>query len=102
VELPRLEKLYRKYSDKGLSVVAVEATRNREAAQQFIKENSLTFEFVESGKGENDFVRNVFKIRSFPTSFVVDHQGRIVFAHTGFSAGDEKTLEKEIKLLLEG
>lgn len=100
MELPRLEPLYQKYKDKGLTVVAVEAQRDTEGATTFINENNLNYTFLENGEGEEDVVRGVFGVRSFPTSYIIDRQGRVMFYHLGFDEGDEVKLEKEILQLL--
>jgi len=102
VELPRLQPLYEKYKDRGFSIVAVEARRDTERAKKFIGENGLTYNFLETGEGDDDVVSNVFGVHTFPTSFIVDESGRIVFVHVGFSPGDEQTLEREIAALLGG
>jgi peroxiredoxin len=102
VELPRLEPLYDEYKDKGFSVVAVEGRRDSERAQKFIKDKDLTYTFLETGADDADVVRNVFKVHSYPTSFLVDGSGKIIYVHVGFSRGDEETLEKEINTLLAG
>lgn len=100
MELPRLEPLYRQYEDQGLSVVAIEGKRDRERAVKFIEEKGLTYTFLETGEGDGDFVKEVFKVRSFPTSFLVNEEGKIMFVHVGFSRGDEAKIEKEVKQLL--
>ena len=100
MELPRLEPLYQKYKDQGLAVVAIEAARDTEGATTFIEENKLTYTCLENGEGEGDVVRSVFGVRSFPTSYLIDRDGRIMFYHLGFSEGDEEKLEKEILTLL--
>ena len=100
MELPRLEPLYRKYKDQGLAVVAVESQRDTEGATAFISENNLTYACLENGEGEGDVVRTVFGVRSFPTSYLIDRQGRVMFYHLGFDEGDEETLEKQILKLL--
>ena len=59
MELPRLEPLWKKYRDRGFSIVAVEATGDRERAVQFIEKNGLTYhlleaeELLEEGKMED-------------------------------------------------
>jgi peroxiredoxin len=100
VELPRLEPLWQSYKDKGLAVVAVEAQRDTENATTFISENNLTYTFLENGEGEGDVVRGVFGVRSFPTSYIIDREGRIMYYHLGFEEGDEDKLEKELLTLL--
>jgi hypothetical protein len=100
VELPRLEPLYQRYKDRGLAVVAIEAKRDRDRSVKFVEERGLSYTFVETGEGADDFVREVFKVRSFPTSFLVNEEGKIMFVHLGFDRGDESKLEEQIKLLL--
>jgi peroxiredoxin len=95
VELPRLEPLWQKYRDKGFSVVAVEATRDRERALKFIGQNNLTYHLLEAEE-EKNVVKEKFGIKWFPTSFLIDREGRIMICHVGFHAGDEVELEKDI------
>ncbi len=95
MELPRLEPLWQKYGDKGFSVVAVEGVRDRERALKFINEKNLTYHFLEGD--ENDtVVRKTFHVEAFPTSFLIDRNGNIVYCHVGFEKGDEVELEKQI------
>jgi peroxiredoxin len=95
VELPRLEPLWKKYRDKGFSVVAIEATGDRERAVKFIEENNLTYHLLEAEE-EKVLVKKKFGVKWFPTSFLIDREGRIMICHVGFRAGDEAELEKEI------
>ena len=101
MELPRLQPLYDKYRDQGLEVVAIEARGDTERALAFIEEKGLTYTFLENGTDEADVVGQIFGIYGVPTSFVVDREGRVMYAHLGFELGDEAKLEEEIKTLLE-
>ena len=101
MELPRLEPLWQRYRDRGFSVVAVEARRDSEGAVQFIEENNLTYHLLENLEGEGEIVRSLFNVRGFPSSFLIDREGRIQYFHYGFSAGDELAIEQEILALLE-
>ena len=102
MELPRLQPLYGEYKDKGLSIVAVESKRDRERAEKFIKEKGITYTCLETGEGDQDIVKKVFGVGSFPTSFLVNEKGKIIYVHVGFSRGDEESLESEIVRLLAG
>jgi len=42
----------------------------------------------------------VFGVQSFPTSFLIDREGRVMYSHLGFEAGDEEHLAEEIESLL--
>ena len=100
MELPRLQPLYEKYNDQGLEIVAVEAFRDTERAKAFIEKNGLTYTFLENGEDGDEVVEEIFGVWGFPTSFLIDRQGRILFAHLGFEPGDEDTIEEEILKLL--
>ena len=101
MELPRLEPLWQKYKDQGLTVIAIESQQDREGALEFIAEHDLTYPMVEDLEGDDNILANELHVYGFPTSFLVDRNGRIMFAHTGFDEGDEVKLEEEIKKLLD-
>lgn len=95
-----MENLWLKYRNKGLSVVAIENDRNREAALKVIDEKRLTFHFLENGEGEDEVVWKIFKVNGFPDTLVLDNNGKVVFFHSGWSKGMEAELEKQILKLL--
>lgn len=100
MELPRLQPLYEKYRDQGFNVIAVEAKRDTERARKFISKHELDYTFLETGEGDDNVVRSLFGVRSFPTSFLVDREGRVMYYHLGFEEGDEAEIEEQIKTLL--
>jgi len=100
VELPRLEPIYQKYKDQGLSIIAIDAYKDTESAEKFVEENDLTYHMVENGEESEEVVRANFGVDLFPTSFLVDKEGKVRRCHIGFEEGDEGKLEKEIVELL--
>lgn len=100
MELPRLQKLYEAYRSQGFEVVAVEAFRDTKQATAFIKDKGLSFTLLENGAEDAEVVSSVFGISSYPTSLLVDREGRVLYAHVGFELGDEVKLEEEIRSLL--
>ena len=78
----------------------LEALGMDDAARKIISEKGLTYTFLAKGKGSNDVVKNIFQINSFPTTFILDEEGKIIYAHEGFNEGDETILEQEIQILL--
>ncbi len=100
MELPRLQELYESYHDQGLEIVAVERRRDTERAQKFIADKGLTFTMLENGEDDQEVVRSIFNVRGFPTSYLIDRQGRIMFYHLGWEEGDEVIYEEQIKQLL--
>ena len=45
--------------------------------------------------------RDDYQVYAFPTTFILDKSGNIVFKHIGFYPGMEITLESEIRSLLD-
>ena len=100
MELPRLEPLWQKYRDQGFQVVAVERGDDRERALKFFEENELTYHFVQDKEEGEPVVTELLNVYGFPTSFLIDRQGRVIRVHLGFDEGDEIELEEEILQLL--
>jgi peroxiredoxin len=100
VELPRLQTLYDTYREQGLEIVAVESFRDTKQATAFIEDKGLTFTLLENGAEDAEVVSSVFGVSGYPTSLLVDREGRVMYAHLGFELGDEQMLEEEIKSLL--
>ena len=100
MELPRLQPLYEKYQDQGFEIVAVEGKRDTERATTFIEENGLTYTMLENAEGDAEIASKVFKVRGYPSSYLIDRDGKIMFFHFGFEAGDEEHIEEEIQSLL--
>ena len=100
MELPRLQSLWETYRERGFQVVAIESNRDTERARKFIAEAGLGFTCLENGEGDDEVVDRVFRVSGYPTSFLVDRQGRVMYFHYGFEEGEEKQIEKELLTLL--
>jgi len=97
--LPRLQELYTTYRDRGFTVIAVEAARDTDRAKDFISKKGITFLCLED-REEDPVVGGIFDVHSFPTSYLIDAEGRIMYYHLGFDDGDEKRIAGEIESLL--
>ena len=100
MELPRLQPLYEKYKDQGFEIIAVDGKRDTERATKFIEENGLTYTMLENAEDEAEIVGKIFKVRAYPSSFLIDREGKVMYFHLGFEEGDEEHLEEEILELL--
>ena len=100
MELPRLQPLYETYHDQGFEIIAVDGKVDTERATKFIEKHGLSYTLVENGEDDAEVVKAVFGVRSYPTSYLIDREGRVMFYHLGFEAGDEAALEEQIKSLL--
>lgn len=73
-EMPDMEKLYQRYSSKGLVVLAV-SDEKRETVEDFLKKQNYTFPvLLDPGRKVN----TAFGIEGIPNSFLFDRQGKLV------------------------
>jgi len=73
-EMPSLERLYRRYKDKGLAFLAVDLGEDRDGVAAFVRQNAFSFPVaIDPGEAARDY-----GIRSIPTTFILDREGRAV------------------------
>ena len=102
MELPRLEPLWRKYRESGLQIVAIDSEHDTERSLEFFEENPLTYHLLEDVDGDDNVTGGKLQVYGYPTTYLVDREGRIFYSHLGFTEGDEEKLEEEILKLLQG
>lgn len=78
-EMPRLVRLYQDYRMHGLEMVAVAMSYDPEPKiRAYMEEQKLPFPVVSDADGE---LAGKLEVHATPTSFLIDHEGRIVL-HT--------------------
>jgi thiol-disulfide isomerase/thioredoxin len=95
---PELDKIYAKYKDRGLVVLAVSVDEKADDMKAFLEKNIVSFPVVHDT--EQKLVAAA-GIEAMPTSFVLGRDGVIKAVHTGFQ-GQETVdeLSAEIEGLL--
>ncbi|MEK3881673.1 TlpA disulfide reductase family protein [Paenibacillus sp. PL2-23] len=75
LEAPDLQKLHERYGDK-LSMYGVNSTKfdKERAARQFVEDQGFTFPILMDRPGD---VTKLYKVNTFPTSFLIDSEGVI-------------------------
>lgn len=93
---PYVQKLYKKYREKGFEVFAVSLDVKKEAWLKAIRQDRLTYTQVIDNGGWNSKVAERYYVDMLPTNFLLDQSGKIVAINL-----DGKELFDKVKSLLQ-
>lgn len=97
-EMPSMEKLYKKYKDEGLEILAVSVDKaGSSIVKQFQKDNDYTFPMFHDSRKE---ASKKFRISSIPTTYIIDKKGKIVDTIRGSINWMRKDVISNIEKLL--
>lgn len=91
--LPSLEAIYRKYRDRGVTILLV----NEGQADQVVRKWAGKKFTAPILLDQDTRVGARYQVHSIPRLFVVDRQGRLRWAHAGYGGG----LERNLSLILD-
>lgn len=95
---PAMDELQKKYGSKGLIIVAVNVDERKRDMEHFLGEHHVTFTVVRDARQQ---LVEKAGISTMPSSFLIDKNGRVAFAHSGFHGSEtRKQYEHEIDSLL--
>jgi peroxiredoxin len=96
LEVPGLNRLQHRFQGEGVQVVGLNVNADGlDAVRAFVNERTITYPQVEA----RAVVRQHFPGEAIPRTYLIDRQGRIRFAHTGFLI--PSALEDAIEALLD-
>ncbi len=90
--MPEIQKLHERYQDRGLTVLAI-SYEAPSAMRPFLAKNAYT---MPVGSDPARKVVDAYGIRSWPTSIVLDKEGKV--AHLGSPYDAERAVEKALGL----
>ncbi len=94
---PKLQELYTKYNASGMELIGLSEDEENAGIKEFGNSHGAKFPLAwDSGKS----IAGQWQPKSMPSTFVVDRNGIVRFAHLGYHDGDEAEIEKEVKSLL--
>lgn len=97
-EMPVLERLYTTYRGQGFRVVAVSQDRTASNMQGFLRQHRVSFPVVHDA---SHAVAGRYEPPRMPSSYIVDRNGIVRHVHEGYRSGDARTMEREIRALLQ-
>jgi len=81
VEMPSMEKVYRKFKDQGLEMLTISVDKDQSLIAPFMKEYNLTFPVLLDPESET--AKKTYKTTGVPETFIVNKQGIIVHKSIG-------------------
>jgi len=95
---PAMEELQKTYGPQGLIIIAVSVDEKKGDMEDFLKKHPATFSIVHDA--QQKLVAKA-GIAAMPSSFLIDKNGKVAFAHSGFHGNaTKKQYEREIQSLL--
>lgn len=95
---PFMNELQRQFAQQGFKVVAINLDEQREDADNFTSQVPHEFS-IAFDNNERDCA-NAFQVKAMPSSYLIDRQGRIRFAHMGFKTDETEVVRQQIEQLL--
>jgi thiol-disulfide isomerase/thioredoxin len=96
MELPLLQDLYNRYSDRNFTVLAVDVDVDRNRVAPFLKTNNLSLPVYYTNPAD----ANAMTANGIPTTFIIDPSGNIEKGFVGFEPNIEKVWIEHITPLL--
>ena len=97
--LDHMRDIYKELKVKGLEIVAVNEDDPRNVSKVKPLASSHRWDFIILLDTNKD-VKRLYHVTGYPTTFVLDREGKVVYRHIGYTPGSEKDLKKEIEGLL--
>ena len=91
---PSLDVIYRRYRDKGVSVLLVNQGESADEIRAWKKQRKLQAPILMDEKME---VSRLYQVTGIPTLLIIDQAGQLLYEHGGY----EGRLEHNLKLVLD-
>jgi peroxiredoxin len=99
-ELNQLQKVYKKYKEKGFEILAIDVDGPRSISKVKPKVKGLKWEFPVLWDKSKKIYRK-YHVLGIPHTVLIDPSGKIRYTHTTYRPGDEEVIKKKIEELLD-
>lgn len=94
--VPHLNELKKKYKSKDVEIISINSYDSKEDVNWFYKKYKIDYTVLLNGKG----VAAKYGVNAFPTFFIIDKTGKIIYSKAGFNESVQAEVEKVIKQVL--
>lgn len=98
-EIPSLERLYQRYQDQGLEILAVDVGEAIPEVKKFLADKPVKFPVLLDTQGE---ALKRWNVHAFPTTLILDRELKIRYAVFGAFNWDSSEVHQALEPLLQG
>ena len=91
---PWMNAMAQRYGKRGLTILAINLDKDRNAAEQFLHEIPARFTVAFDPEGK---VADQYEVEGMPSSYIIDRNGRIARVHLGFRKEDTREMERVMR-----
>jgi peroxiredoxin len=91
-EIPELNKLVDNYKDNPNVVFLAVALDGRHDLKQFLQQTEFKYDIIDDGR----YIAGAYKIGLYPTSVILDKEGKVAFHTVGFAVNSPLWMRKTI------
>ena len=91
-EIPELNKLVELYKDNPNVVFLAIALDSQHDLKKFLQTTPFNFDIIDDAR----FIANMYNIRLYPTSVILDKEGKVAFHTVSFTANSPYWVKKTI------
>lgn len=93
--LPVLERLHEKYHRKGLMVIGIDPfdSKEKDHLDEFLSKQGVSYMVLLNARK----IADIYHVAVYPTVYIINQQGKIIFSQMGYGDEDEKRFEEIIK-----
>jgi len=99
-EMKAFKALADKFKAEGVSMIAINTDQVRSLAKVRAYVTTQNIDFPVLTDPDGSAARDIFSMESLPFSLILMPDGSVYKKHIGYTAGDEKTTEKELTELI--
>lgn len=90
--VPHLNELQNKFKDKNFKLISINSYDSKEDINWFCNKHKINYMVLMNGKS----VAKEYRVSGFPTFFIIDKSGKIIYSHVGYDTSKQLEIEQVI------